>query len=56
MVITLNRDTKLCEMVKYARELNGRLLSWEGRLYLYTNSGHTVEIRTNKGDESWMHC
>jgi hypothetical protein len=46
MKMKLNRDTKIADIAQYAKEIKAKLISWQGRLYLYTSSGHAVEITT----------
>jgi len=48
MTLTLNRKTKMAEMVQYAKDIKAKLVSWQGRLYLYTSTGHAIEIKTEK--------
>ena len=48
MTLTLNRNTKVTEMVQYAEDIKAKLISWQGRLYLYTLTGHAIEIKTEK--------
>ena len=48
MTLTLNRNTKVTEMVQYAEDIKAKLISWQGRLYLYTSTGHAIEIKTEK--------
>jgi hypothetical protein len=31
-------------MAKYAKSIKAKLVSWQGRLYLHTSSGHIMEI------------
>jgi hypothetical protein len=46
MKMKLNRDTKIADIAQYAKEIKAKLISWQGRLYLFTRSGHAVEITT----------
>ena len=48
MTLTLNRKTKMAEMVQYAKDIEAKFISWQGRLYLYTLTGHAIEIKTEK--------
>jgi hypothetical protein len=43
--IALNRETKIIDVKRYAKEIGAKLISWQGRLYLYTSSGHAVQIK-----------
>jgi len=45
MNITLNGETKMRDVRRYAREIGAKLISWQGRLYLYTSSGHAIEVK-----------
>ena len=45
MNITLNKGTKMSDLKQYAKEIKAKLVSWQGRLYLYTSSGHAIEIK-----------